>query len=353
MKPATEFTRLLFLLLAAVVLAAVLWSLRSVVILVGFALLSAYALDPIVGLFQRVPLGRRRRIPRAFAAALVVILLALIAGAGLGVGIPRILLELQHFMAGAPASLQSLVSDVRDWAAMRGLAPTLAPLLDRIDIQGGDLLTGLGGSLARRFGNVLGSVGRSLQFALLPLLTFYLLAERTAVETSALRFVPEDARKRVGVLTEAVDRALRSYVRGQAVVMLTMGTAVVVVLALLGFRLALLLGVLAGFGELIPFIGFAVAAMSIALSGIALGPEHALGGLAAYMAVNWTVGTFITPRVMGRHLKLHPFVVTVSVLCGAELLGAPGAMLALPTAAVLQSLVAELASRAEGAPAGV
>jgi predicted PurR-regulated permease PerM len=349
----TEFTRLLFLLVAAVVLAAVLWALRSVVILVGFSLLSAYALDPIVVLIQRIPFGRTRRIPRTLAAALVVLVLALIAGVGLGIGIPRILLELQHFMANAPESLQSLVSQARVWAAPRGLTATLAPMLDRIDIQGGDLLTGLGGSLARRFGNVLGSVGRSLQFALLPLLSFYLLAERTAVETSALRFVPEDARARVGVLTEAVDRALRSYVRGQAVVMLTMGISVGLVLTLLGFRLSLLLGVLAGLGELIPFIGFAVAALSIALSGITLGAEHALFGLVAYMAVNWTVGTFITPRVMGRHLKMHPFVVTVSVLSGAELLGAPGAMLALPTAAVLQSLVAELAPRGEGPHAGV
>jgi predicted PurR-regulated permease PerM len=346
-----EFSRLLFLLVAAVVLAAALWALRSVVMLVGFALMFAYALDPLVALLQRIPLGRTRRVPRAVASATTVIVLALIAGAGLGIGIPRVLYELQHFMAGAPGALQSLVAQLREWAAPRGLTATLTPLLERIDVQGSDLVTGLGATLARRFGSALGGVGRSLQFALMPLLTFYLLAERTAVESSALRFVPEDARDRIGVLTEAVDRALRSYVRGQAIVMLTMGIAVSLVLTLLGFRLGLLLGVLAGLGELIPFIGFAVAALSIALSGIALGPEHALAGLAAYMAVNWTVGTFITPRVMGRHLKMHPFVVTVSVLCGAELLGAPGAMLALPTAAVLQSLVAELAPRAEGAPA--
>jgi predicted PurR-regulated permease PerM len=147
------------------------------------------------------------------------------------------------------------------------------------------------------------------------------------------------------LLSNAVDRALRSYVRGQAVVMLTMGTAVTVLLTLLGFRLALLLGTLAGLGELIPYLGFVVAALSVTLSGIAQGPSHALLGLAAYVAANWTVGAFITPRVMGRHLKMHPFVVTVSVLSGVELLGAPGAMLALPTAAVVQSLVAELAPR--------
>src|SRR5262249_28787199 len=149
--------------------------------------------------------------------------------------------------------------------------------------------------------------------------------------------------------TTAVDRALRSYVRGQAVVVLTMGTLVGIVLAVLGFRLALLLGVLAGLGELIPYLGFTVAPLSIRLAGISGGPTHALAGVAGYVAVNWTVGTFITPRVMGRHLKMHPFVVTVSVLSGVEVLGAPGAVLALPAAAVIQSLVAELTTPLEPA----
>jgi predicted PurR-regulated permease PerM len=67
-------------------------------------------------------------------------------------------------------------------------------------------------------------------------------------------------------------------------------------------------------------------------------------GVAAYVALNWVTGTFITPRVMERFLKMHPFVVTVSVLAGAHVLGPAGALLALPGAAVLQALIEALAS---------
>lgn len=345
MKTQTDSTRLLLLLVAAVVLAAVLWALRHIVILVGFSLLSAYLLDPIASAIERIPLPRGARVPRAVACAIVVLLIAIGAGTGLAFGVPRLISEVERFIAGAPGGLNSLIAQLRQWADSRGLSATLAPALDKLDIQGSEVLTGLGGVLARRFVALLGGVGRSLEFLLLPLLAFYLMAERNAVETSALRFVPPEAQARVLLLSSAVDRALRSYVRGQAVVMLTMGTAVTLVLTLLGFRLALLLGTLAGLGELIPYLGFVVAALSVSLAGMVQGPSHALAGLAAYVAANWTVGAFITPRVMGRHLKMHPFVVTVSVLSGVELLGAPGAMLALPTAAVVQSLVAELAPR--------
>ncbi|MGH7740839.1 MAG: AI-2E family transporter [Candidatus Eiseniibacteriota bacterium] len=345
MKTPTDSTRLLLFLVAAVVLAAVLWALRHIVILVGFSLLLAYALDPLAAAIERIPISRTRRVPRAVACAIVVLVIAAGAGTGLAFGVPRLISEVERFIAGAPGGLTSLIAQMRDWAGPRGLLPTLAPALDRLDVQGSELLTGLGGMLARKFVTLLGGVGRSLEFLLLPLLAFYLMAERNAVEASALRFVPPEAHDRVVLLSNAVDRALRSYVRGQAVVMLTMGTAVTVLLTLLGFRLALLLGTLAALGELIPYLGFLVAALSVTLAGIAQGPTHALIGLAAYVAANWTVGAFITPRVMGRHLKMHPFVVTVSVLSGVELLGAPGAMLALPTAAVVQSLVAQLTPR--------
>jgi predicted PurR-regulated permease PerM len=349
-KPPVDSARLLLLLVAGVILAIVLWTLRGVVILVGFSLLLAYALDPIVTALERVPLTRTRRVPRGLAAAMVVLALGVLAGSALAVGVPRLISELGRFVSGAPQALDTLVRQIREWAEPRGLTATLAPLLDRVETQGSDLLTGLGGTLAGRFMALLGGIGRSLEFALMPLLSFYLLAERPAVESSVMRFVPADAHEKVVVLTVAADRALRSYVRGQAVVVLTMGTLVGIMLSVLGFHLAFLLGVLAGLGELIPYIGFTVAALAIVLAGIGTGPVHALAGLAGYIAVNWTVGTFITPRVMGRHLKMHPFVVTVSVLSGAELLGAPGAMLALPAAAVIQSLVAELAPPRPPAP---
>jgi predicted PurR-regulated permease PerM len=182
-----------------------------------------------------------------------------------------------------------------------------------------------------------------LGLALLPLLAFYLLAESAAVQVSALRFVPEGAHSELVRLGGAVDRALRSYVRGQAIVCLVMGVVVGVALALLGFPLALLLGLLVGFAEVVPYLGFLVSAVAIGLAGLSVSPLHALAGVAAYTVINWVIGTLVTPRVMGRYLKMHPFVVTVSVLAGVQIFGPAGALLALPGAAMVQAVVGELA----------
>jgi hypothetical protein len=148
-------------------------------------------------------------------------------------------------------------------------------------------------------------------------------------------------------LSSAVDRALLSYVRGQAVVCLVTGAGVGIVLALVQYPAALLLGLLAAVAQVIPYLGFTVAVVTIALVGLSVDVYHAVLGAAIYAAIDWATGTFITPRVMERFLKMHPFVVTVSVLAGAHLLGPAGALLALPGAAMLQALIEGLASPEE------
>jgi predicted PurR-regulated permease PerM len=103
--------------------------------------------------------------------------------------------------------------------------------------------------------------------------------------------------------------------------------------------------------ELIPYVGVAAAAVAILLAGSTVSLFQAVIGVGLYIGFNWAIGAFVTPRVMSRYLKLHPFVVTVSVLAGAQLLGPAGALLALPGTAVLQAVIGELSPAPAGATA--
>ncbi len=322
------------------------WVLRDLVLLVGYSVLLAYALLPVVSAIER-PLGRRGpRLPRGVAAAVVMLGLVTIAVWLLALAVPRLATQAARFASGAPDALARLVLGLRAYGATHGLSPWLDPVVEDVRVNVSGLLENLGGTLASWAGRGLGSLGQVLELALLPLLAFYLLAESTAVRVSALRFVPEGMHSEIVRLGGAVDLALRSYVRGQAIVCLVMGITVGAGLALLGSPVALLLGLLVAFAELVPYLGFMVAAVAIALAGLTLSPAHALAGVAAYVVINWVIGTFVTPRVMGRYLKMHPFVVTVSVLAGTQIFGPAGALIALPGAAMLQAVVGELTAPA-------
>ncbi len=320
------------------------WALPDVVTLVGFSVLLAYALLPVVGLLERVSLGRGRHVSRGAAAAVVMLALVGVLGWVLALAVPRLGAEVAQFASLAPGTLRKLIDSVDAWAAARGYADVVGPALQQARADLPSLVPQFGGTLARWTGRLLGGVGSLLGFALVPLLAFYLLADSAAVQSSALRFVPGELRPELRRLGESVNRALLSYVRGQAVVCVVTGAAAALVLALLQFPAALLLGVLAGLAQVIPYVGFTVTLVTISLVGLSVDPFHAILGGAVYVAVDWLTGTFITPRVMERYLKMHPFVVTVSVIVGARLLGPAGALLALPGAAVLQALIASMAS---------
>ena len=322
------------------VVVAVLWALRDVLMLVGYAAVLAFALEPLVARLASLRV-RGAGVSRPFAAALVMIVLV-----GLGLWmlvrvVPQVVAELGGFVERAPENLSRLQAWVDAWASARGWHV----FGDPGSFDAAALLRTSGGTLLRTIGGGLGNLGGLVGLALVPILAFYLMTERDAVEGSALGFVPEGARPRVRQALRAVDRALRSYVRGQTIVCATIGLASWLAFWALGLPASLLLGLVVGLAEAIPILGFWIASVAIVLAGWSVAPATAAWAFLVYLALNQLVGVLVTPRVMGRHMRMHPFVVTVSILSGGALLGAAGAILALPLAAALQSLISEFAPK--------
>ena len=317
-----------------------LWGLREVLMLIGFAAVFAFALEPAVLRLTALHVRRVRLSRRAAAALLLVTLFGLGAWA-LSWLIPQVIDELSGFVDHAPQNFEALIAWVRERALERGWT-------SMADFRGPDvaaLLRTGGGALLAAVGRTLGSFGAIVGLALVPVLTYFLLTDRDEVARSTLAFVPEAVRPEVEKALLAMAVALRGYVRGQALVCLTVGVLGGLAFAVLGLPAAVFLGVLVGLAEVIPILGFWTASIAIVLAGWSVSPATAAWAFLAYMAINQLVAMFVTPKVMGRHLHMHPFVVMVSILSGGTLLGAAGAILALPVAAAIQSLIEELSAR--------
>jgi len=343
MSDARSGSRQLLLIAGALLAVGLLWLLRGLIVLVGLAIVLAYALDPIVSLIERIPLPRKARVPRGLASGLVVLALVVIAGWLLSLGIPRIVSELGHLLELSPTIANGVLDRVQNWATDRGLARYVVPVVNDLRTNAPATVRTLGGVMAGWIGKLVGGIGQVFGFLLAPLLAFYLLADRDAVRESLMRFMPEGAHETLPRAELALDRALKSYVRGQATVCAAMGVIVGSALASLGYPYALLLAVVVAVAEVLPVIGAFLVCIAVLFVGLSVSPGFALLGVGAYLVINWAVGAFVSPQLMGHHLKMHPFVVTVSVVAGASLLGAAGAMLALPGAAAIQAIVEEFA----------
>lgn len=328
---------------ALLVLVWLAWMLRDLVMLIGFAAVLAYALDPIVTWLEHRPWGRGRRMSRRLAAGLTVVFLVVIAGGALAAAVPRLLHQLVRFGEAVPGTLARLEQGLQSFIAARGLGDMMTT--GDSGSTASAILGAVRSGLTSLLGHLLGSLGGLASLILLPLFSFYLVAEAERARAGVLARVPAPQVARAVRFLDALDGALRAYVRGQALVCLAMGTVMAIVLKLLGFPVALLLGLVVGLGEIIPFLGAWIAATAIALEGYTSSPGLALAGVGAYVVVNSLMGTFVSPRLLGGQVKLHPFLINVAVIGGGILLGPAGAILALPAAAVAKAILDEFGPR--------
>jgi predicted PurR-regulated permease PerM len=126
------------------------------------------------------------------------------------------------------------------------------------------------------------------------------------------------------------------WVRGQLILMLTIGVVTSIAYVLLGLENAILLGVIAGITEIIPIVGPAIGAIpALIVAFVEGGPELALLVAGVYIVIQVIEGNVLVPMVMKNAVGLPPFVVVVSLLIGAAVGGFVGALLAVPVAAAL------------------
>jgi predicted PurR-regulated permease PerM len=315
----------------------VLWffsQVQQITLPLGIALLISYLLDPLVDRLEgRV--GRTR----------AVILLALPALALLGLFVafvvPAILSELGDLLHRLP-ELREPLGRAQDWlqvrAAQLGLDLSWASLTDfvvpRLESVGQTAL-GAGGRVWQGLKSLLDLLSL---LVITPVVTFYLLRDFDRMREGFLRAMPEASHERVRTFFTRVDRAISAYLRGQLLVGLIQGTLFAVGLSLLGVQYAILVGISAIFLNLVPFVGSAataILALSVALVSNPTWSSVLSVGL-LYAVLQTLDAAFLSPRIVGGSVELHPVAVMIAILVGGAFFSVLGVLFAVPAAAVLR-----------------
>ena len=197
-----------------------------------------------------------------------------------------------------------------------------------------ELLTGLlsslrigGSALAALFGNLF----------LMPIVAFYLLLDWRSLMGRARHLVPPRLRDPVQGFLDETDEVLGQYLRGQLLVMGIMAVFYTVALALCGLKLALPIGVFTGLAVFVPYLGFGLGLVLALLAALLQFQSlTAVALVAGVYAVGQVVESmYLTPRLLGERIGLHPIAVIFALLAFGHLLGFVGVLIALPASAVL------------------
>ena len=337
LPPTLNPQRLKAWLAVALVLAAMVWWLAPVLTPFVVAAILAYALQPLVRRLQGV-LGVR--VP-AFVSVVLVELLALLSVLGIVLLlVPILARELPLIQQQLPALMDLLQDKVNPWLAQMGLNVSLdmgslkAQLIKYLSANRDDVLDSalsslkLGGSVAMA---VLGNA------VLIPVVLFYLLSDWDRWVGMLLDLIPPAFRPRFDDFMHECDAVLGQYLRGQLLVMLVLAVFYAIGLAMFGLELALPIGVFTGLAVFVPYLGFGVGLLLALVAGllqfvslkalVMVGVVFGLGQLVESF--------FLTPRLVGERIGLHPLAVIFALLAFGQVLGFVGVLVALPASAVL------------------
>ncbi|HWI76876.1 MAG TPA: AI-2E family transporter [Sphingomicrobium sp.] len=321
-----DFVRRALIVLALGALVVLIWELRFVLVLLFGAVVTATVIRAIAD-----PFTKHMRVPSA-AAVLIAVLLIVLVLAGVGWLLGRqIAAQTQSLTDTLPAALNR----VDDWLASFGLAHPIQSWLDELHSHGGALVS--------RFGSWASSASSGVANLLIVFFGgIFIAAQPRFYKTGAIKLVPAANRSLVAEAMDESEHALRLWLRGQLAAMLIIGVMTAAGLWLLGIESWLVLGILAGFFEFIPFAGPILSAIPGVLIALVQSPELALWTALMYVFVQHSEAYLIQPLVQQYAVDVPAVVLLFALLAFAILFGVVGVFFAAPLTVVSYVLVKRL-----------
>lgn len=302
------------------------------VLLAGFLY---YILNPLVKLLMK---AKMKRTP---AVALVLLLLVIALILILVSVIPKLASQLSSLASNMPAFFAS----VEDWVYKMAALPMfkdvdLAAYIDKMDISYGNIIQQFLSGLSNSLGSVVSTVASTtIVIFTAPFILFYMLKDGERLVPGIKRFLPEKRQDSIVDLLEKINKTLSNYISGQAIECLFVGTFTAIGYSLLGVRYAFLFGVIAGFTNLIPYLGPYLGLAPAVFVTVFDEPVKALLCCLVVLVVQQIDGNIIYPNVIGKSLQIHPLTIIIVLLVAGNIAGLLGIFLGVPFYAIAKTIV--------------
>src|SRR5829696_7119511 len=331
------------LLTTAVLVGALflIWQVRTFVGWLVIALFLAAVLNPAVNWLQR----RHRLIKRPIAIALtylgVLVALLLVVGIFLPVLVDQIN-GLVKFVTTAANAPEGPTKYIQGLAKQNGLGEFLQRFSDQLD----ELRKQLGGVLKNLFSSsgqiAVSAAGFLAALATVLTLTFFLILGSERYVNAGVGLFPEAHRPLVRRLLTQSAGAISGYITGNLAISVICGVTTFAVLLILGMPYAAPLALLVAVLDLVPLVGATLGGALLVIVGLFVEPWKAVVLLVYIVVYQQVEGSVLQPLVYSKAVQLNGLVILIALLVGGQLLGIPGALLAIPVAEIIRIVVTEL-----------
>lgn len=350
-SPTFRISRLLWLLLGAVVAVLLMYQLRTALLpfIIGGAL--AYILDPFVTwLERRIPwMSSRPELKRVIVIAVIFIIAAILAVLAIVAGVTAIIHQVQAFIHDLPQLIEAarVTFETVSTRLAIDIPPELSSIVQDAAQNIGNVVVDAGKRVAGRTLSVISqTVSLLLGLAMVPLILFYILKDRGKLIEGMLNTLSPEPRKHTQNILSILNDVFSSYIRGQLLLGLVVGLVVFLGLFVMGLLFAPkltpyapVLGIVAGIFELIPVIGPWLGAIPGVIVTLAFAPDMIIPVILLYLLVQLLENSLLVPRIQSESLNLHPVMVLAALIIGSEVAGLWGIILGPPLAAAGRSVL--------------
>ncbi|WP_125981039.1 AI-2E family transporter [Loigolactobacillus iwatensis] len=306
-----------------------------------FAGILYYLLNPIIDWLER-----RHHVSRTLSTIVAFVLIVLLLVWGIISVVPFFQEQTLSLLKNWPTYWATLNREVTHLLH----DPNLGVLKKQWDQASGDLFKTTSEKLSpfltttfSHLGNVVGVVGNIVVgLVTMPFILFYLLRDGHNLPNYLVHFLPTKFRKSTLKVLREVNTQVSQYIRGQIAVAFFVALLFIAGYLLIGLKYAVVLGVLAGILNLIPYLGSFLAMIPSIVVAAVISPVMLIKVLLVFAVEQTLEGRVISPLILGSSLHIHPVTIIVVLLTSGKIFGLAGVILGIPGYAVLKVLIGHL-----------
>ena len=296
-----------------------------------------YLINPLVDWLER------KKIPRVFGITIVFIIILGLIVWGVAILIPLMQKQTMGFITNWPSYWERANSELDNLLR----SDLFSQLQDQLSSTNGDIVKSVTGQLnsmlnstVNGLGSVVGAVTNVvIAVVTMPFILFYLLKDGKNLPHHLMKFVPTKLRDTTFRLLTDMNTQISQYIRGQLIVAFFVAIMFMAGYAIVGLEYAVTLGVLAGFLNLVPYLGSFLAMVPAVIIALVDSPEMLIKVMIIFVIEQTIEGRVISPQVLGSNLEVHPVTIIIVLLTAGKLFGIPGVILGIPGYAVLKVLL--------------
>jgi len=317
-------TKVILKVIFAFLIMAFLWETREIILILIMALILASAMDPLVDYLKE------HKIPRSVSVLAVYLLVVAIIAAVFYLFIPLVVEQSKIFIANLPQYGQNLQNKF----------PSLLGNFDLSKFLGQQIagLTDGGNVVSSTFGIFNGVIA----FVSVLIISFYLVAEEKGMKAFIAALLPQQHHEFTITLVEKIQKKMGWWVLGQVIAIIVMFLTTWAGLAILHVPYALILGVIAGLFEVVPYIGPFLSAVPAIFIALTRGPVMVIGVIVLYILLHELEGYILVPKIMEKTVGTSSLAVLVALLVGFKLAGIIGLIISVPLIAAITVVIDEL-----------